>query len=219
MLEGIPYFVLQTFFKPYELYKPTSFTNHTNLLLEGIASSVLQTLRTLRALPALQVLQTFTNFTNLKNFTKGLQTLCSKVYHPPFYKPFARRYSILRFTNLLQTLQTLQTFCLKIYHPPFYIHFTNLTNFIKRTNFTKHTKFTNLLLEGIQSLVLQNFFKPYELYKPTGFTNLTNLLLEGIASSVLQTFYKLYEPYKLYKPFARRYTILHFTNILQTLQT
>ena len=45
----------------------------------------------------------------------------------------------------------------------------------------------------------------------TYFTNLTNLLLAGIASSVLQPFYK---PYKLYKPFARRYTILRFTNLL-----
>ena len=72
------------------------------------------------------------------------------------------------------------------------------------------------MLEGIQSLVLQTFFKLDELYKPTGFTNhtyLTNLLLEGIGSSVLQILQTFY------KPFARKYIIMCFTHLLQILQT
>ena len=64
-----------------------------------------------------------------------------------------------------------------------YKHFINLTNF---------------LLEGMESSVLQTF------YKPTIFTNLLQTL------QTLQTFYKL---------FPRRYRILCFTNFLQTLQT
>ena len=68
------------------------------------------------------------NFTNFTKFTNLLQTFCSKVWNPLFYKPFTNlqflqifyklftnflfevSYRILSFTNLLQTLQTLQTF-------------------------------------------------------------------------------------------------------------
>ena len=81
MLEGKQSLVLQTFFKLDELYKPTGFTNHTNLLLEGIGSSVLQ------------ILQTF-----YKPFARKYIIMC-----------FTHLLQILQTLRTLQTVQTLQT--------------------------------------------------------------------------------------------------------------
>ena len=48
------------------------------------------------------------------------------------------------------------------------------------TPYKLYKPFTNFLLEGMESSVLQTFYKPYNFYK----------------------LYKLYNPYKLYKPFS-----------------
>ena len=75
--------------------------------------------------------------------------------------------------------------------------------------------FTNFLLEGMESSVLQTF------YKPTIFTNLTNFtnFLFEVSYRILSFTNLLQTLQTFYKLFPRRYRILCFTNFLQTLQT
>ena len=138
------------------------------------------------------------NMVNLGKWTKN--AWFKKItYHSIIYEEigFSKFFAFLRiFSSSLVKLS-----CCKLYKP------WKLYKIYK--------PFTNFLLEGMESSVLQTF------YKPTIFTNLTNFtnFLFEVSYRILSFTNLLQTLQTFYKLFPRRYRILCFTNFLQTLQT
>ena len=89
-----------------------SILRFTNLLLEGIASSVSQTFYKLyRHYKLYKSNKPYKPYRLYKPFTNLVHEGVASSALETFYKPCVRRYSILRFRNFLETLQILrQTF-------------------------------------------------------------------------------------------------------------